>query len=489
MHRSVRSRLHTAFDRRRFEFLLAAAVVATYLLVVLGATGTARGAGTVCSTWPACETTSWGDDRTIIALTHRFAALVAGTTLAAATAAGFIVDAARRIRLLLAFAMVAFVVQVGVGAALAVGWESLVAEVHLGLGIAIFVGTLAALTWTLEPEGGPSGVSTAEPDADAPIAASAASDTAPSVDEHPSTITSESVPRFDRVRAYVELTKPRLMWLVCLLAVAGMALAATTGARIDPVVAVVTVLGGALAIGASGTFNHLFERDRDSRMDRTADRPVATGGVSTIGAVIFGIALCLLSLGLFLAFVNRLAAVLTVFAVGYYSVVYTVVLKPNTRWNTVIGGLAGAMPAPIGWAAVTGDIGLPAVVLAGIVFLWTPAHFYNLALAYEDDYRRGGYPMLPIVAGRTTTRRRILGYLGATLLATAVLGALVPALGVGYAVAATVVGAIFLAAVIELSRTRTRDAAMRAFHASNAYLGVVLLAVVVDGLVLGAVVP
>jgi protoheme IX farnesyltransferase len=139
------------------------------------------------------------------------------------------------------------------------------------------------------------------------------------------------------------------------------------------------------------------------------------------------------------------------------------------------------LPALIGWAAVTGDIGLPAVALAGLIFVWTPAHFYNLALAYKEDYARGGFPMMPVVRGETTTRKHILLWLGATLAAaTALLG--LTDLGWVVATATTVLGVFFLWAVIRLHREQTEQAAFRAFHASNAYLGVVLLAIVVDAL-------
>jgi protoheme IX farnesyltransferase len=151
--------------------------------------------------------------------------------------------------------------------------------------------------------------------------------------------------------------------------------------------------------------------------------------------------------------------------------------------NTVIGGAAGALPALIGWVAVTGEVGLAGLALAGIVFLWTPAHFYNLALAYKDDYERGGFPMMPVVRGETVTRKHVLWYLGATLVGAAALTAL-SGLGWLYAVTTVGFGAAFLYAVVRLHRERDEAAAFRAFHASNAYLGALLLAVIVDSLVL-----
>jgi protoheme IX farnesyltransferase len=217
-------------------------------------------------------------------------------------------------------------------------------------------------------------------------------------------------------------------------------------------------------------------------MDRTSDRPIATHQIPVRNAMTFGVALALASLGLFWL-VNPLAAVLGLAAILFYSVIYTLVLKPNTVQNTVLGGAAGALPALIGWAAVEGSIGVPGLVLAGVIFLWTPAHFYNLALAYKDDYEAGGFPMMPVVRGETATRKHIVYYLGATLVASGVLAALT-SLGALYSLTSAALGAVFLWAVVRLHREQTEQAAFRAFHASNAYLGLLLVAVVVDALVL-----
>jgi protoheme IX farnesyltransferase len=243
-----------------------------------------------------------------------------------------------------------------------------------------------------------------------------------------------------------------------------------------------TLSGGVLAIGASGTFNHVLERDVDRRMNRTSDRPIATDVVSVRNALAFGGLLTVLSLVTFLQ-LNLLAAALGLSAILFYSVIYTLLLKPNTVQNTVIGGAAGALPAVIGWAAVTGSVGVPGLALAGVIFLWTPAHFYNLALAYKEDYARGGFPMMPVVRGEAKTRKHVVYYLAATLAGATVLSA-VSQLGLLYALTSVALGGVFLWAVIRLHRERTESAALRAFHASNAYLGALLLAVVVDSLAL-----
>ncbi|ELK44384.1 heme synthase, partial [Haloferax sp. BAB-2207] len=282
------------------------------------------------------------------------------------------------------------------------------------------------------------------------------------------------------VNAYFRLMKPRLMWLLCLVASAAMALAGTVSPGLTPEVIAATLGGGVLSIGASGTFNHVLERDVDRRMQRTSDRPLAVDLVPVRNAVAFGLLLTVASVALF-ASVNWLAAVLGVVAIAFYSVVYTLILKPNTVQNTVIGGAAGALPALIGWVAVTGDVGLGGVVLAVVIFMWTPAHFYNLALAYKDDYARGGFPMMPVVRGETETRKHILWWLGATLVAAAGL-AVMDALGVVYLVTSILFGGAFLYFVVRLHYERDDTAAFRAFHASNAYLGMLLLAIVVDTL-------
>jgi protoheme IX farnesyltransferase len=242
-----------------------------------------------------------------------------------------------------------------------------------------------------------------------------------------------------------------------------------------------TLGGGVLAIGASGTFNHVLERDVDRRMARTADRALAVDLVSVRNAIAFGAVLTVASLALF-ASINLLAAGLGLTAIVFYSVIYTLVLKPNTVQNTVIGGAAGALPALIGWAAVEGSLGLPGLALGGLIFLWTPAHFYNLALAYKEDYARGGFPMMPVVRGDAVTRKHITLYFAATL-STAVVLTAITGLGPLYALASVGLGAIFLWAIVRLHWERTESAAMRAFHASNAYLGIVLVTIVVDAMV------
>jgi protoheme IX farnesyltransferase len=462
---------------RRLTRLLSAAVVGVYVLVVVGATAALADAARACGTWPGCSLAGPVDPALLVAVGHRVMAAVVGLLVLVGAFAAWRSGASRRVRLALAAAVLLYPVQVLVGGAVAVfGAPALVSGGHLLVGTAIFSALVLALAWHLEAETGtddsPKGRPEPALDGEEPVAPAGAPDP-------PSPAYDSLLARAKGTAwAYFQLTKPRLMWLLCLVASAGMALAAGPGLSVGTVVA--TLGGGVLAIGASGTFNHVLERDVDARMDRTSDRPVATHRVPVRNAVAFGLALAVLSLVAFLS-VNLLAAVLGLVAILFYSVVYTLLLKPNTVQNTVIGGFAGALPALIGWAAVTGEVGLPGLALAGVVFLWTPAHFYNLALAYRDDYERGGFPMMPVVRGETETRKHILLYLGATLLGASVLSALTE-LGWLYAATTVGLGAVFLAAVVRLHYERSESAAFRAFHASNAYLGLVLLAVVVDSL-------
>ncbi|WP_280536196.1 heme o synthase [Halopenitus sp. POP-27] len=485
----------------RVPALLSAATIGIYLLLVVGATTALSDATTACTAWPACGTgyTTPTDPIGWIAIGHRVAAIVVGLLVVAAAVAVFRDRAATRVKAATALVLLAYPIQAGFGAYIATtDITRSVSVLHLVTGIAIFATSLAALTWWLEAETGDPDEDPTPPGSvhDDPVAEPGSTgDANPTVSLDPdiddaSASESPSIPaggwprRVATARAYFRLMKPRLMWLLCLVAAAAMALASgmVDGAAFTPRTIAFTLVGGSLAIGASGTFNHVFERDVDKRMQRTADRPLALDLIPVSHAIAFGLSLTAISVGLFWL-VNPLAAALGATAIAFYSIVYTLVLKPNTVQNTVLGGAAGSLPALIGWAAVTGEIGGGGLLLAALIFLWTPAHFYNLALAYRDDYERGGFPMMPVVRGGTTTRRHILWYLGATLVAAAVLAATADALGVVYLVVGVALGAVFLWAVVRLHYEQTETAAFRAFHASNAYLGLVLLAVVFDSLV------
>ncbi|GAA0680083.1 heme o synthase [Natronoarchaeum mannanilyticum] len=478
-------------SHERFTWALAAAVIGVYLLIVVGATATLTEAAAACGSWPGCggrlSAPPSGD--LAIAMGHRLVALVVGATVLTVAVVGWLGGVARRVRGALAIAVVLYAVQVGIGAATATaGAVGTLSTLHLLFGTGIFGALVLSLAWTLEADTATpedrDPVGRVEDDAEPAETPSPgetdAADETDAVDEVPTPEIPESALGRAKLTAfaYFRLMKPRLMWLLCLVASAGMALAAGDDLAIRTIL--LTLGGGVLAIGASGTYNHVLERDIDRKMARTSDRPVATHLVPVRNALAFAGLLTVASLALFVQ-VNLLAAALGLVAILFYSVIYTLVLKPNTVQNTVIGGAAGALPAMIGWAAVTGKVGLPGLALAGVIFLWTPAHFYNLALAYKEDYARGGFPMMPVVRGEAVTRKHILLYLAATLLGASALSA-VADLGVLYAATAVAFGAAFLWAVVRLHRERTEGAAFRAFHASNAYLGALLIAIVVDAM-------
>jgi protoheme IX farnesyltransferase len=451
---------------------LAVATLGVYLLVIVGATASLADAAEACSGWPTC-TGSLEEPSVLVAMGHHAMAAVVGALVAVAAVVTLRSTASQRVRVACLLALVLYPLQVGVGAWVAVSGGGMpVPGLHLVTGLGIFATLVAGLAWQLEGETGGT---------DTPLGVGGVDPAEDEADHSPATPLAER-PLGVRVKArgfaYFRLMKPRLMWLLSLVAAAAMALAAGSGLTVRTVV--FTLGGGVLAIGASGTFNHVLERDRDEKMSRTNDRPVVTHQIPARNAVVFGLALTGLSTALFLQ-LNPLAAALGLTAILFYSVVYTLVLKPNTVQNTVLGGAAGSLPALIGWAGVTGRIGVGGLLLAGLIFVWTPAHFYNLALAYKEDYARGGFPMMPVVRGETTTRKHILLWLGATLAAAAALIWVTP-LGWLTAVSSTALGAVFLWAVVRLHREQTEAAAFRAFHAANAYLGLVLVAIVVDGL-------
>ncbi|MCU4750396.1 heme o synthase [Halobacteria archaeon AArc-curdl1] len=462
--------------RPRFAATLTATALGVYLLIIVGATTSITDAAAACGTWPGCATpTALSQTELAIAWGHRLAAVLVGVLLVGTTAMALLGEVTRRVTLVLVAAVGLYTVQVGVGALTALGGpQALVPGLHLALGVGIFTLVILALAWDLE-------IATGTDDD--------AIDSSPEPIDPTSNETARVVPDggLERAKltafAYFKMMKPRLMWLLCLVAAAGMALAA--GPDLSRSTILATLGGGVLAIGASGTFNHVLERDVDQRMSRTADRPLATDLIPVRNALLFGLFLTGASMSVFLT-INLLAAALGFVAIVFYSVIYTLVLKPNTVQNTVLGGAAGALPALIGWAAVTNEIGLPGLALAALIFLWTPAHFYNLALAYQDDYARGGFPMLPVVRGETVTRKHILYYIAATLVGATGLVWLTD-LGALYAATVVLFGGIFLWFAVDLHFEQTERAAFRAFHASNAFLGAVLVAILVDALVLAGV--
>ena len=281
-----------------------------------------------------------------------------------------------------------------------------------------------------------------------------------------------------RLPEFVALTKPRVMMLAVFTALVGLVNAPV---RLEPFVAFVAVLAIAAGAGGAGVLNMWYDADIDAVMKRTAMRPIPRGKVSRSEALVFGLVLAAAAVaGLALA-TNITAAALLAGAILFYVVVYTAVLKRSTRQNIVIGGAAGALPPVIGWAAATGDIGLQPLVLFLIIFLWTPPHFWALALNRCDEYARAGVPMLPVVAGRTATTRQILVY-SALLAIASVLPWALGFAGPIYGAIAAICGALFLGLAFQLSRSGEADrrAAYRLFVFSISYLFVLFAAVSID---------
>lgn len=285
------------------------------------------------------------------------------------------------------------------------------------------------------------------------------------------------------LRSYFLLTKPRVIELLLVTTVPAMVLAEGGLPAVGLILAV--LLGGAMAAGGANTINCWIERDRDQMMRRTHSRPLPRGEVSPRGALVFGLVLEALAFGWLWASVNLLSASLAVSAMLFYVFVYTIWLKPRTTQNIVIGGAAGAVPVLVGWASVTGSLALPAWMMFAIVFLWTPPHFWALSLRYRDDYAAAGIPMLPVVKGTAVAARHILTY---AVIATAVsiVLAAVSTLGWGYAIAASVLGGLFVWQALRLRAEPTPARAIRLFTFSNTYLALLFAAIAVDTLVRSA---
>ena len=284
------------------------------------------------------------------------------------------------------------------------------------------------------------------------------------------------------VRAYVALTKPRIIELLLITTVPAMLLA-DRGLPSLWLVAVV-VVGGALAAGAANAFNCYIDRDIDQIMKRTSRRPLPAHTVSPHAALVFGFALTAISFALMAVFTNWLATALTLGAIVYYDVVYTMWLKRTTPHNTVLGGVCGALPVLIGWAAVTGSLAWPAWILFAVVFLWQPPHFYALAIKFRNDYARAGIPMLPVVASLRRVSVESVVYSWFTVAASLALGLF--GMTIAYTVVAAIVGGMLVLEAHRLDRRVRRGEPvkpMRLFHWSITYLTILSVAIAADALI------
>jgi heme o synthase len=279
---------------------------------------------------------------------------------------------------------------------------------------------------------------------------------------------------------YVALTKPRIIELLLITTVPTMILAEQGWPSTWLVF--VTVLGGALAAGGANAINMVVDRDIDALMPRTQGRPLVTGVVAPGPALAFAIALQVAAFAVLWAGANLLSAVFALSAALFYVFVYTLWLKRTSTQNIVIGGAAGAVPVLVGWSAVTNSIGWTPIVLFVVIFLWTPPHFWALAIRYADDYRAANVPMLPAVESSQVTVRKMISYTIAMVVATLVL-APVADLGVLYVAAAVVLGGLFLWGTVWLGREPTAARSMKVFTFSITYVTMLFVAMSVDVLV------
>lgn len=285
-----------------------------------------------------------------------------------------------------------------------------------------------------------------------------------------------------KVPAFVALTKPRVIELLLVTTLPTMILAQGAFPPVGLVLA--TLVGGAAAAGAANVLNCYLDRDIDQVMNRTKRRPLVTGEVTPRQALVFGLALLVGSLAWFALVVNLASALLTAAAIAIYVVGYTMILKRRTPQNIVWGGAAGCMPVLIGWSAVTGGIAWAPVALFGVIFFWTPPHYWPLSMKFRRDYANAGVPMLPVVAADTKVAREMVAYTLAMIVCSLLL---VPLAGLSwvYAVVALALGGWFLASCVGLYRratdpTRGKLGAMKVFHASITYLTLLSVAIAVD---------
>jgi heme o synthase len=279
------------------------------------------------------------------------------------------------------------------------------------------------------------------------------------------------------ISSYLLLTKP---WIVALLLVTTLGAMLVAQRGMPPFdLLFFTLLGGACAAGGANTLNSYFDRDKDKVMARTSRRPLPTGRVTPRAALASGIALCILSILIYLVFVNPLSAVLSTAGIVYYAGIYTLWLKPRTPQNVVIGGAAGALPPLVGWAAVTNDVSLLGVYLFLIVFYWTPPHTWALMLMLTKDYQRVGVPMMPVARGEPETRKQILLY-SLLLVAITLIPVSMGDLGWFYFLAALALGAYFLFLSLVVLRDPAKSTARRLYLFSNAYLALLFLTMVID---------
>jgi protoheme IX farnesyltransferase len=466
---------------QRFTLLAAFAALATFALLLFGSNVTATGQALVFPDWPLMGGTLFPPlaDPSTAQILHRWIAVVVGVIVVGTAVVAWRTQRSNPTLVRLAVAAgILFPVQAVLGGAqVLTRLEAWTQTLHLAFGAVIWA-LLAALA--VESYYG------------ARIAQRAAIGTGTTDDVGGSRPRDRSVG--ETIRAYVALTKPRIIELLLVTTVPAMVLATR---EVPGIVwadwgwlVAWTLIGGTLAAGSANAINCYLDRDIDELMTRTRRRPLPAHQVDPDRAVVFGLVLGVVSFAVMGWFVNLLAAFLTLLAIAFYVVVYTILLKRTTPQNIVIGGAAGALPPVIGWAAVTGNVGVPALLLFAIVFYWTPPHFWALSLRIRKDYAAAGVPMLPVVRGIPETTRQI-GLYTILMVAISIVLWAVGRMGIVYLAAAVALGAVFLWQAWRLwqqgsSEEGSTAGAIRLYKYSISYLTLLFAAVAVDALVLGA---
>jgi heme o synthase len=468
---------------QRFTLLAAFAAATVFALLLFGSHVTATSQWYVFSDWPLMNGSLFPPltDADSAHVLHRWVAIVVGLIVVVVAAVAWRTQRERPAVLRLALtAGLLFPIQAIVGGLqILTGLSGWTQTLHLALGALIWAAMagLVAVSYytarTTAPATELSGAGGSIEDLDGTTAGATPKTTR------------------DSVRAYIALTKPRIIELLLVTTVPAMVLAtrAVPGIQLGhwAWLTVWTLVGGTLAAGSANAINCYLDRDIDELMVRTRRRPLPAHQVDPERAVVFGLVLGAISFAVLTFFVNLLAAFLALLAIAFYVVVYTIVMKRTTPQNIVIGGAAGALPPVIGWAAVTGNVGVPALLLFALVFYWTPPHFWALSLRIRKDYAAAGVPMLPVVRGIPETTRQIGLY---TILMVAISLVLwsVARMGAIYLVAAVVLGGIFLRQAYRLWRQGSSEeastaGAIRLYKYSISYLTLLFAAIAIDALV------
>jgi protoheme IX farnesyltransferase len=470
---------------QRFTLVAAFGTGSVFALLLFGSHVTATSQWYVFPDWPLMNGAIFPalTDANSAQVLHRWIAVVVGLIVGAVFIAAWRTrPRTRPIVRLAAVAAVLFPIQAVVGGfQILTGLSGWTQTLHLALGAVIWallvalvsVSYLEGRSRVAETAGGRGDPATGRPDEDS---------------------TSTPRTRKDTARAYIALTKPRIIELLLVTTVPAMVLATrqVPGIQLGHWLwlTVWTLVGGTLAAGSANAINCYLDRDIDLLMARTRRRPLPAHEVDPERAVVFGLILGAVAFAVLGLFVNLLAAFLGMLAIAFYVVVYTILLKRSTPQNIVIGGAAGALPPVIGWAAVTGNVGVPALILFALVFYWTPPHFWALSLRIRKDYAAAGVPMLPVVRGIPETTRQI-GLYTVLMVAISLILFAVARMGPIYLVAAVVLGALFLRQAWGLwrrgdSEEESTAGAIRLYRYSISYLTLLFAAIAVDTLVLTA---